>query len=102
MKRPKCYISGKITGLDEALARENFEFAEHHVHNHGYEVINPFKLPHDHDKSWEAYMLENLAALSKCKCIYFLPNWRSSPGARIEKLWAERLKIIILNPKEVA
>jgi hypothetical protein len=88
-----AYIAGKISGLDIEQARAKFEFAEQHLTEKGYTVINPMKLPHNHDKSWEAYMKECVAAMVYADVVYLLPCWHLSDGARIEKDIAHKLKI---------
>jgi len=61
------------------------------MEDRGHAVVNPLTLPHDHDKSWASYMMENLAALIQCDSIAMLPNWAESPGAKIEFAFAERM-----------
>jgi hypothetical protein len=69
--KKKIYISGKITGI-ESEARDLFESAEQFLEALGYDPINPFKLNHNHDKSWHAYMKEDVKALCECDEIYML------------------------------
>lgn len=90
-KGSKVYIAGKIGG--EKDAREKFEEAEKWLIKNGYQAINPMKLPHNHDKSWEAYMKECIHALIECDYIIMLPMWSFSPGAVIEHNLAKSLKI---------
>lgn len=85
MKKTKIYISGKITGLLESEALELFEQAEKVCIEMGYEPVNPMKLNHDHDKSWIAYMKEDIIAMMSCDAIYMLNNWENSSGAKIER-----------------
>ena len=84
MEKIKIYISGKISGLLESEALELFEQAEKVCVEMGYEPVNPMKLNHNHDKSWEAYMKEDIIALMGCDAIYMLSNWSFSKGARVE------------------
>lgn len=91
----KIYISGKITGIEEQ-AEKLFQVAEDRLTAEGYDVINPFKINLDQNKSWEAYMREDVKALCDCDCVYMLLNWQDSKGARIEKQIAEYLKIKII------
>ena len=91
----KLYISGKITSLDIDVAEANFEEAERILTEQGHEVVNPMKLPHNHDKSWEAYMVECLQALLECEGIVMLPNWQTSKGARIEFNLAVELGLVV-------
>ena len=91
----KIYIAGKITGMEEEAERL-FQQAEDRLTEMGYEVVNPMKLPHDHDKQWLSYMIECLTALKECDAIFMLPNWMDSAGAGIEFTCAIRSKIIFL------
>jgi hypothetical protein len=97
MAKLKCYISGKITGIDNY--EKLFSDAENYLLSKGYDVVNPVKLNHDHDKSWESYMRVDLKALLDCDAIYMLKNFHSSKGAIIEKNLAYQLGIKIINEK---
>ena len=92
MKKPKIYISGKISGMEEK-ARELFLDAQKTLEEAGFEAINPMALNHDHDKSWESFMKEDLKALLDCDAVYMLPNWKKSPGAIIEYFLAIQLSM---------
>ena len=92
----KIYISGKITGIEkEAIAI--FEKAEKELLVAGYEVVNPMKLNHDHDKSWASYMKVCIKALCDCDAIYLLHNWQDSDGANIEFGIALKLRLKIIR-----
>lgn len=95
MKKPKVYISGKITGIDNYS--ELFQKAETHLVSKGYEVVNPVKLVHDHDGSWESYMRVDLMALLDCNAIYLLRNHMDSRGTLIEKSLAHNLSFEIIH-----
>ena len=79
----KYYISGKISGIEDA-APELFEKAEKELQAKGFETVNPTTLNHEHDKSWHSYMKEDVKALCECDVIYMLSNWTDSKGAIIE------------------
>ncbi len=79
----KVYIAGPISGREETALIE-FEKAELKLKAQGYEVVNPMKLPHDHNKTWISYMRECLKELLDCEIIYMLRDYRNSPGARVE------------------
>ena len=91
------YISGKVTGLDIEIAKQSFQDAETKLIELGYEVINPLKLPNDHDKTWESYMRVCITYLTKCYAIYMLDGWENSKGANLEYYLAYELKIKVLN-----
>jgi hypothetical protein len=83
----KIYISGAITGLRLADAKNNFEAMEQILRNAGHEPINPMKigLPEHGDHSWAEYMCADMPFLFEADAIYMLENWQRSKGARIEK-----------------
>jgi hypothetical protein len=91
----RCYISGKITGIEKEAAWL-FELAEREVVEKGYLPVNPFKINHDHDKSWRAYMRSDIKALCDCDAIYMLTNWRDSKGATIELEIANHLEMDVI------
>lgn len=80
----KCYIAGKIGGLEENVYKPLFEQAKKEVTAMGMEPVSPVDLPHLHDRSYSSYMREDLTEMLKCDCVYALRNWRHSPGAKEE------------------
>jgi hypothetical protein len=100
--KQKIYISGKISGI-EAEAEKLFAQAEELLISQGYEVVNPFKLEHNHDKSWISYMRVCIIALCSCDCIYILKNHSTSKGALIEIDIAIKLGLDIkLEPMRIS
>ena len=91
----KIYISGKITGIEEQ-APAIFAKAEQQLKEHGYEVVNPTTLPHQHDQSWHSYMREDVKALCDCHAIFMLSNWKDSKGAIIEHTIAMYLGLEVI------
>jgi hypothetical protein len=91
-KAKLIYIAGKISGMEKE-AYELFEAAQIELESKGYVVINPMKLPHNHDKTWESYMRECIKELVCCDEIYMLKNWGSSRGAKREYIIAYELGI---------
>ena len=91
----KVYISGQITGLDNFA--ELFDQAQIMLESKGYEVVNPCKLPHNHNKTWQSYMKEDIKALCDCEAIYMIDNWAKSSGARLEEHIAFRLKLQVIS-----
>jgi hypothetical protein len=86
------YISGKVTGKEDQAFKE-FQDAEILLDMFDYKVINPMKLKHNHDKSWESYMKVCLKALLKCDCIYMLEGYEHSRGAMLELYIAQSIGI---------
>lgn len=76
----KIYISGKITGDNNYLAK--FQQAESELRLLGHDVMNPAILPGGF--SWTAYMSIALAMQNVCDGTLFLPDWKDSKGARAE------------------
>jgi hypothetical protein len=93
----RIYISGPITGLHPTLVQRIFQAAQKHLRQLGFEeVVNPTTLDHDHDQTWESYMIADIKELFYCDAIFMLKNWRSSRGARIEHAIAKELKLEIV------
>jgi len=103
----RIYISGKITGIEDK-AYQIFEDGEKEVKtifstmpvNFSKEtliIVNPMKLPHLHDKTWEAYMKEDLKELLSCDAIYMLKGWSESKGAAIEYDLANKLGLTVIH-----
>lgn len=99
MTNKYCYIAGKIGGLHEREYTENFRQGKIEVEKLGLEPISPLDLPHNHERTWEAYMREDLTEMLKCGSVYVLRNWRSSPGAVIEVSTAVSVGINIIHQK---
>lgn len=91
----KVYISGPMTGYPD-YNHPAFMAVENHIKALGHEPVNPATLPHDHGRTWEEYMREDIKALMDCDAILMLDGWRQSKGARIE--WDLAMS---LNIKEV-
>jgi len=99
MKKPTIYLAGKIGNLPIDQVKANFTKATRDLESLGYSVITPLDLPHNHDKSWPSYMIEDLQALIKCDEVAMLSNWHDSPGAKIEHAFAQGMgkQIIYLD-----
>lgn len=98
----KCYIAGKIGGLSEMEYKGNFESAKDYLKNIGVEPVSPLDLPHNHDRTWNSYMREDLAAMLQCDAVYAINNWRLSPGAKIEVELALNVGMPILQQGQSA
>lgn len=93
----KCYITGKITGLDPITYKLNFQDAEKEVWKLGMIPCSPLNLPHNHGCTWSEYMREDLIAMLGCTHVYALSNWRESKGATIEMNLALTLGLNIIH-----
>jgi hypothetical protein len=92
----KIYISGAITNNPNAKAQ--FDKAKKTLVelNKNYYPISPMDLPHEHSKSWNAFMREDIKAMMDCQGIYLIEGWTTSKGARIEKELAQSLDFKII------
>lgn len=88
----RVYISGPITGVKNY--EKAFQRVEDKLAAMGHAVVNPCKLSHEHDKSWGAFMREDIKALMDCDAIALLPGWEDSTGARIEESIARALSFV--------
>lgn len=89
------YLSGPISGLDHNTCFQKFESVERMLVSAGLKVVNPMKLDHSHDGTWESYMRQDIAELMKCDAIYLLSGWEQSRGAKIEIKLAKELNFQI-------
>lgn len=96
MKLLNCYIAGKIGDLTEQEYTNNFQKAAEEVKSLGYEPFSPLDLPHNHDRTWKSYMIEDIRLMMGCDAVYALKNWVHSPGARIEIGLAVQLGIKVI------
>ena len=90
-------ISGKISGLDEKVYKNNFNSAELYLTGLGYDVINPVSYPTNPEWKWEDYMKRDIKLLVGCDYIYLLEGWQASDGASLEYTIAENLGIKVLE-----
>ena len=87
----KIYIAGKITG--EENYRQKFKAAQDELEARGYRAMNPAILPPGF--AYEDYMHICFAMIDVCDAVYFLADWRDSPGATREHEYASRLGKVI-------
>lgn len=86
MKKLKIYISGKITGNPDYKAQ--FAAAAEHIRALGDIPLNPAELPQG--MSPADYMRICFAMVDTAdEVLMIYPEWQDSPGARLEKAYAE-------------
>lgn len=96
-KKPKVYISGKISGLSEKEYKNNFNSAELYLTGLGYDAVNPVSEVTIPNGTWEDYMRRDIKLLCDCDYIYLLEGWEASDGASLEYVIAKNLGIKILT-----
>lgn len=79
----RIYIAGKITG--DPNAKRNFEAAQAELQRAGHQTINPQAvgslLPElEHGE----YMHISFSLIDISEAVFFLDNWKQSPGACME------------------
>ena len=94
MKKKVIYISGRITGIVEEVARANFKEGEKVVEDMDATPLNPFDIVEQKEEyGWIDYMRADIKALVDCDGILMLPDWNESEGATLELKIAEGLKM---------
>lgn len=58
------------------------------------EVVNPCNLPHEHDKTWESYMVECLNSLDTVDAIFYFEGGRH----RMVQDWSTNMLLNIKKP----
>ena len=93
------YLSGKISGLDREDYLSIFDYHEKKLQAVNEDaIINPAKTLDTLPKleHWQ-YMTVALKVLELCDFIYMIPGWEDSEGARMEREFADRNGIYIIE-----
>ena len=97
------YVSGPMTGLPE-YNYPNFMRVEKQLLDLGLgiDVINPAHTGVQEGWVWQDYMKHDLKLLldKPVNVLILLEGWESSRGARLEKLVADELGVLVLTEKE--
>lgn len=80
MKRPKIYISGKITG--DPNYKEKFERIQKDLEAEGYTILNPAVLPQGLTNA--EYMKICFAMIDTADAVAFIEGFVDSPGSMLE------------------
>ncbi|MCO8251131.1 DUF4406 domain-containing protein [Comamonas thiooxydans] len=97
----RIYLAGPMSGLPE-FNYPAFHVAATVLRAQGHHVENPAENPQPACGTWQGYMRMSLRQIAACDCLYMLPGWRSSRGARIEHGLALDLGLEVCDFAEVA
>ena len=93
------YISGAVS--TDPDFRKKFSDAEQYLRTAGFNVINPVRDEED-GMPWDWYLRKDIRKLTECTGIIFLPDWKTSRGARLEKNIADGLGLDELSYDELS
>ena len=97
----RIYIAGPMSGLPD-FNYPAFHAAAAVLRAQGHHVENPAENPQPVCGTWQGYMRMSLRQIAACDCLYMLPGWRGSRGARIEQGLALDLGLEVCDFAEVA
>jgi len=84
----KIYIAGKISG--DANYYQKFKAEEEYLKSCGHIVLNPAELPPG--MSAADYMRICFSMIDSADAVYFLSDFRDSPGAKLELVYCRYIK----------
>ena len=96
--KPKVYIAGPVTGRTDY--EEKFAEAEAFLDAMDCEPYNPVKSGLVDGWEYRDYINRGFRMLMEADAIYMLPDWESSPGARLERMYAEICGLKVINNGE--
>lgn len=95
-KEAVIYISGGITGIDDA--EERFENAAKQLKLLGFDkVINPIIEQYIGVFTYDEWIEHGIWLLDKCDAIYMMKGWKESKGAKIEYIYACGKGLLVLG-----
>lgn len=97
----KVYISGPMTGRDEAEHKRHFWQAERVLQGMRHVAINPERLGEAYPQiDYGTLLRMDLELLAGCDGIYMLQGWEQSTGAMKEHDKAVDLGLVVMYEKE--
>lgn len=108
----KVYITGKISGLEEAEYLSLFAEAATFLESHGFIPVNPIEVEAEcgeacnsglifqdgrYMHTWQCYMRYDIKALMDCQAILPLDNASDSRGAKLEMQLAEQVGLVLMK-----
>ena len=90
----RCYVSGKISGLNFLEVLKNFEEGEQFVIKELHLIpVNPLNNGLRPSRPWTLHMAADLWMMLKCGHVLFLSNAKESRGSMIEYRLAKMLRM---------
>lgn len=95
----KIYLSGKITGDPDYKAKfaKAEQITKERIEN--CVIINPAIMPEGLTQA--DYMRISLAMLDSCDTVLLLDNWQDSEGAKVEKVYADKVGKNVMCVKDL-
>ena len=95
----KIYLSGKITGDPDYKAKfaKAEQITKERIEN--CVIINPSIMPEGLTQA--DYMRISLAMLDSCDTVLLLDNWQDSEGAKVEKVYADKVGKNVMCVKDL-
>lgn len=97
-RRPKIYISGKITGNE--TYKDDFAGAETFLREKGFNVINPCTACELDFFGYEDFMRVDFALIDVADAVFMLENWKDSNGAFRERNYARAMRKTVLYQED--
>ena len=96
----KFYVAGRVTGLPRTEVQHDFQRGKMLLFESGCEPVSPLDLVPENSTPKEAMKIL-LPVLSECDGILMLRGSGMSPGAQLEKQYAEYIGIEVLFEDEL-
>lgn len=97
--KAKYYLSGPVSNRPADMVAAQFAAAEIMAQD-AFEVVNPTANVSINEE-WAPAMIKCLQDLMGCEAIIMLPGWIESPGAKIERDFAERIGMRVLKYEDL-